>query len=352
MKENSKKIIGIILPFLLTLVFLYLAFYKVDLLSSFALIAGVKIFWLVIFILIFFLSHFIRALRWKYILSSVKSDIKIKHLFGAVMVGYGLNAVVPRAGEIFRSFFLGRWERISRTSIFGTVVLERAIDILALSFSVLISVLIYSGDLYSEISWLKYSLNLVFALNGLLIILIILLVVYKESFGRIIVKATGKFSTRISKKLEYLFDTLTKGFASLRGFRNYVFTFLLTVIIMVVYAFNSWVAFRMLGMETIQEVNFGMAWILMTISAFGIIIPTPGGAGSYHWITIMVLTTLFSFNQEISSAFAILTHTISYVIFIISALFFIHIINKKRVEEGKAKLNFLNVIKSLDSEEL
>ncbi len=352
MTEKSKKIISIIFPFLLTVIFLYLAFYNVDLFSSIQLVTQANPLWTLVFIIIFMFSHFLRAIRWKYILSSVKRDVSVKHLFGAVMVGYGLNAVVPRAGEIFRSFFLGRWEKISRTSIFGTVILERIIDILALSFSVLISVLIYGGDLYTEISWLEYTLNIVFIANGILIILIFLLVIFKERFTAVLLKMTNVFSEKISLKLQYIFDTLIEGLASLKGWKNYFMTFFLSVVIMLVYAFNSWIAFKMVGMDSIKEVTYGMAWILMTISAFGIIIPTPGGTGSYHLITISVLVTIFSFDQEISSAYAILTHIISYVIFIFSAFFFIYIINKKRVEEGKPKLNFLNVIKSMDSEEL
>jgi uncharacterized membrane protein YbhN (UPF0104 family) len=89
-----------------------------------------------------------------------------------------------------------------------------------------------------------------------------------------------------------------------------------------------------------------MAWILMTISAFGIIIPTPGGTGSYHAIIILVLTTLFSFSQEISAAYAILTHIISYVSFILSTVFFTYFINKRQVKKGGKKENFLSVFKN------
>lgn len=352
MKENLKRTLSFSLPFILMVVLLYYSFKDVDIAYSLKLVFNSSFLWLFVFVTIFFLSHLIRAYRWKFILSSVKEDVKLKHLFGAVMVGYGFNAIIPRAGEIFRSFFLGRWEGISRTSTFGTVILERIIDILALAFSVMISVLVYSGDLYSEIPWLKYSLNVVFIGNGIIILMIFLLIILKEKFSKAIVFFAGKISENLANKLDYIFDTLIKGLSSLRGTKNYIITFLLTILIMVVYALNSWVAFKMLGMDSIKEVTFAMAWIFMTISAFGIIIPTPGGTGSYHLITISVLTTVFGFGQEISSAYALLTHFISYVIFIASMFFFIHIINKQRSEQGLPKLNLINVIKKMDSEEI
>ncbi|RMD50892.1 MAG: UPF0104 family protein, partial [Ignavibacteria bacterium] len=233
-----------------------------------------------------------------------------------------------------------------------TVILERIIDIFALSFSVIVSILIYNGDLLNDVSWLKLSLNIVFIGNTLVILLIFAMVIFKEKFTNLLVKLTRKISVRLADKINYLFETLTTGLSSLRGGKNYFMTFLLTVIIMLVYALNSWVAFKMIGMDSLREVTFSMAWILMTISAFGIIIPTPGGTGSYHLITISVLTGIFSFGDEISSAYAILTHFISYVIFIFAALFFISIINRARVKEGKPKLNFLNVIKKMDEEDI
>jgi len=48
-------------------------------------------------------------------LNSVKKDVSIKNLFGALMVGYGVNCVLPRVGEISRAILIGKWEGLSRT---------------------------------------------------------------------------------------------------------------------------------------------------------------------------------------------------------------------------------------------
>jgi len=73
-------------------------------------------------------------------------------------------------------------------------------------------------------------------------------------------------------------------------------------------------------MESTGKVTFSLAWILMTVSSFGVVIPTPGGTGPYHMISIFVLTRLYNFNYETSAAYSILTHFISYIAFIISSL--------------------------------
>ncbi len=344
--HTIKKIVGYILPFLLMAVFLYFAFRNVDLNEAFNLISQVSIPYLFIFIIMFFLSHYLRAVRWKIMASSVKKDISVMNSLGATMIGYGVNCVVPRLGEIYRGLFLARWEGISRTSMLGTIVVERIVDLLALGISILISVMIYSGDLYKDVSWLSSALTIGMTIILGLILILYFVVRFKEKFYSAIVKFIGKFSSSAAEKAAEAFHTLTEGFASLKTWKSYMLTFVFTVLIMLAYGYNSFVGFYVLRMDEIQAVSFGMAWILMTISAFGIIIPTPGGTGSYHAIIILVLTTLFSFSQEISAAYAILTHIISYVSFILSTVFFTYFINKRQVKKGGKKENFLSVFKN------
>jgi uncharacterized protein (TIRG00374 family) len=348
--EKLKKISGLLIPLLLTLIFLYLAFRNVNLKDAFILVGNVKVGWLLVFIVIFLFSHFVRAIRWKYIISSVKDDVKVLHLFGATMIGYGVNAVVPRLGEVYRAMFMGRWEKISRTSMFGTVIVERIIDILALAFSVLVSVLIYSGNLYSKVSWLKSTLEIVFVAISLGIILILLTIIFKEKFYSVILKITSVFSETLAEKLGEIFSMLVEGFGSLKGKKNVIMTILLSIVIMLLYGLNSYISFLMMGMDQMQKVTFGMAWILMTISAFGVVIPTPSGIGSYHWITITTLVAVFGFDKEISSAFAIVTHAVSYIIFILSPFVFVYLVNLKRKGEGEEKLNFFTVLKQVKYE--
>ena len=51
------------------------------------------------------------------------------------MVGYGVNCVTPKLGEVTRAVLLGKWEKLSRSSMFGTVILERVIDLISLGLS-------------------------------------------------------------------------------------------------------------------------------------------------------------------------------------------------------------------------
>jgi hypothetical protein len=292
-------------------------------------VSGASIFWIVILMITLLLSHFLRAVRWKIILRSVKPDISMKNLFGSLMVGYAVNCLVPRLGEVARAVLIGKWENVSRSSMFGAIILERIIDVLFLCLSIFISALIWSEDLYFKLPWLKTSLYIsVFGIVGVVIFLF-LVIRYKENFYGVLVKMMGKLSEKFAHKTAHIFEMLIEGFRSLKGTKNYILTFLFSVAIMLLYAFSSYVGFFTVGMNSIKPVSYQMAWILMSISGIGVLIPTPNGTGSYHTLIKTALVLLFGFSEVISLSYAFLTHFISYVVFILVGVISFLILNKQ-----------------------
>lgn len=344
--EKAKKIFSFLFPLFLMLLFLYLAFKNMNFDQVFGILKSISIFWLLIYLLVWLLSHIMRAIRWKVIIHSVKKDTSILNLFGATMVGYGVNCVVPRLGELYRGLFLGKWENISRSSMIGTIVVERVIDILILGFSVLVSVFIYSGNLFDELTWLRSTLYIGFIIIFALILFLYFIVKFKEKFYNAILKFVGNFSKNMADALARIFHLLTDGFASLNSRKNFLSVIFLSIIIMLLYGLTAYIGFYVLHMDTIQNVDFSMAWIVMTISAFGVIIPTPGATGSYHLIVISVLVSIFNFSSEISGAYALLTHATTYVLFIISTIILTYYINKRQAQNNLPVANFITVFKT------
>ena len=314
------KFVKYILSILLSLVFLYFAFQNVNVSDVFYDISKASIFWILIFIIVNLSSHWVRALRWKVILHSVKPDTSVKNLFGAIMVGYGVNCVVPRLGEVSRAVLVGKWEKLSRSSMLGAVIVERVIDIIFLAFAVIVSALLWSESLYDKFPWLKSSIYISLILMAFMIAFFYLMIKFKERFYNVLIKMLGKISEKLAHKAGHIFDMLTEGFGSLKGWKNYFLTILLSVIIMVLYALNAYVGFFTIGLQTIKPVTYEMGWIVMSIAAIGVVIPTPGGTGSYHVLATSALVLLFGFGHDISLAYAVLTHGISYFLFIFSAV--------------------------------
>ncbi|MBT8391090.1 MAG: flippase-like domain-containing protein, partial [Ignavibacteriaceae bacterium] len=332
--DNTKKIpalrgiFNFVISIGLAALFLYLAFYDVDFSEVLQIVSHASIFWMIGFILLSMSGHVVRTVRWKVILHSVKPDAKIKHLFGALMVGYGVNCITPKLGEVTRAMLIGKWENLSRSSMFGTVIVERVIDILSLGAAVLVSAFIWSSSLYESFPWLKSTLYVSAILMIIVLTLIYLSVKFKEKFYGAILKIIGKLSVKLSDRLGYIFEMLIQGFTSLKGARNYLLTALLSILLLIVYALAAFVGFYMLDM---QNVTLTMGWVLMSISAIGTVIPTPGATGSYHALAKSTLVLLFGFGETISAAYAFLTHIISYILFILIALIMFLILNKQHI---------------------
>jgi glycosyltransferase 2 family protein len=328
---------------LLSIIFLYIAFHNSDLNAVYYYVSHPSVFWIIIFILSTLFSHYLRALRWKVILYSVKKDVSIKNTFGALMIGYGVNFVFPRLGEISRAALIGKWEGLSRSSMFGTVIVERVIDVIFLGLTLLISIFL-SNSLLVNFPWLKSTLYITLVLMIIAILFLYLTIKLKEKFYNIIIKLVSLTSVKLASKTAHIFEMLTEGFASLKGTRNYLITILLSVGITCTYAITSFIGFFTLGMQNMNvPVSFQLGWILMSISAIGVVIPTPGGTGSYHTLAKSVLM-FFGFSLNISLAYAFLTHIISFILIILLALVSFFLLNKQH-------LKLLKIVKP-DLEEL
>jgi len=78
------------------------------------------------------LGFWLRALRWRWLISTPR-PLGLGSLFSATMIGFMANNLLPlRLGEFVRAWVLGRRERISKTTVFATVVVERVVDMITL----------------------------------------------------------------------------------------------------------------------------------------------------------------------------------------------------------------------------
>jgi hypothetical protein len=111
-----------------TLFFLAIAFYRVQLGAVGAALAGANPLWAAAAMLIYAVNLALRAWRWQVILRPVAA-IPYPIVARALLVGYGLNAVMPaRLGELFRAEFFKKTFGLSRVWGLTSIVIERLFD--------------------------------------------------------------------------------------------------------------------------------------------------------------------------------------------------------------------------------
>jgi uncharacterized membrane protein YbhN (UPF0104 family) len=89
--------------------------------------------WLVLPVIgLLFLSHYSRAIRWKLLMEPLGYRPSTFNTFAAVMIGYLVNAGVPRLGEVVKCTLLSRYENVRADKLVGTIVVERIVDLISL----------------------------------------------------------------------------------------------------------------------------------------------------------------------------------------------------------------------------
>jgi len=128
--EKKDKLERVDRDSIISLVFLFLAFRKVEFRNIIEALGKVNYIYLLPTLISLILSYLFRVWRWKYILLPTK-NIRFASLFSATMIGFMANNLLPgRIGEIIKVYFIGKQENISRSLTLATVVLERTFDVL------------------------------------------------------------------------------------------------------------------------------------------------------------------------------------------------------------------------------
>lgn len=116
----------------------WLVFYFYDALEPkqreelFAAFGQADLRWLGLATVVGWLSHVSRAWRWRYMLQPLGYKAGFWNCYHAVMTGYFMNLFLPRAGEASRAISLYRTEQVPFEKGFGTILAERAVDMLML----------------------------------------------------------------------------------------------------------------------------------------------------------------------------------------------------------------------------
>lgn len=248
-------------------------------------------------------AQLFRGIRWRQTLEPIGEKPRLADCIHAVFISYASSLVIPRSGEFARCAILAKYDNTSFTKALGTVVTERAIDSL---FILLTTAIVFCSQLSIFNTFFDHTgTNLENILMGFTttgyIVTGICLVITLAFLWLILKKFT--FMT----KLKAVFSNIKEGILSLRGVQNkWLFSFY-TLAIWASYFLHYWITFKCFDFTA--ELGFTAAIVSFIVGSISVIVPTPNGAGPWHFAvkTILVLYGVASVNAE---AFALIVHTI------------------------------------------
>lgn len=236
--------------------------------------------WVGFAILLGVFSHLLRALRWMLFFEPMGFNPSLKNTFYAVMVGYFANLAFPRLGEVTRCGLMAKYEKIPFNKALGTVITERAIDMILfillfilMFFTQLGTIRDYLGvniypKMVAKFGDLHYSRMLFLSLAAFIAVLILLFYLFRKKLQSVI------FYQKIRKLLFGFWEGL-KSLSQIK--KPWLFVFY-SLAIWTLYFFMLYVIFFCFP-ET-SGLGLGAGLSSLVLGSIGIMI-TPGGIGLY-----------------------------------------------------------------------
>ncbi|MFH1051301.1 MAG: lysylphosphatidylglycerol synthase transmembrane domain-containing protein [bacterium] len=345
MSDNTKKIIRFSISSILIIVSVWYATRDINFTNLWHILLNADYLWVLLSIPVILLSHWIRAMRWK---TMLEPALKVKsastwNLFSAVMIGYLFNCVLPRGGELIRPYVYARREKVSFTSTFATIIVERVIDVIILVL-LFAFVFFFLSDQIVQAFEEKVDVVKVIYVTGM-ILFVVIASFYPPVFRFLIRIVLKPISKNFYDKISQLFEKFLKGFAIIKSPSKYLQLSFESFAIWFCYTVPMYLMFFSFNLHTTANLGFSDAILLIVISGIGTTIaPTPGAVGIYHYLIQTAMVMLYGMQKEEALAYATLTHGVNYLIqVIVGGLFFMRENVKKiplnEVELPKDSLN-------------
>lgn len=277
---------------------------------------------LIITVLVALLSYFVRALRWRAILQELKEDTSVVDTWGSIMVGYMFNNFVPRLGEIVRGYTTGRLESISVSGVFGTIVLERLMDMLSAGVLFGVALFIYHGDLIGSFPFLRMA-GIVLIAGSIVLGGVLYMASISEKVQKLLLRiVTYVLPDKFAHKVESVILSFLTSFRLLRSWKRVTIVTFYTVLIWFIYMLTMYIPFFAFSFGATLHLTFYDAFLLTLVTTIAWIIPSPGAMGVYHLFVSQALVIISHVPKAEALTYATLTYFFGYIaITIVGAIF-------------------------------
>lgn len=279
--------------------------------------------WMLLSLAFGILPQMARAWRWKMALEPLGEHPRRTSCTDAIFMSYAASLVIPRVGEVTRCGTLKTADGVSFTKSLGTVVTERLVDSLLMLLFTGIAFLLqlpmflrFLKETNTNIGDLLYR----FTGTGYIVTFICLVAALIAGFV-----AIRRFS--FFKKGRDMLRDMWEGVLSLRKVRNLPLYLFYSVLIWVGYFLHFYIAF--FSFDFTAHLSIGAAFLIFCVGTFAVLVPTPNGAGPWHF-AVKTMLVLYGVAETQAIMFALTVHTIQTALVVLLGAFGWARINSKR----------------------
>ena len=237
-------------------------------------------------VLISLISHISRAYRWNYMLEPLGYKPRFLNNFMAVSVAYIMNIFIPKSGEISRAVVINKYENVPFDNALGTIISERAIDVVFLMIYTTIALMFQFDALYNYMIELIDPSKFYLGIGGLIMIMIIFFLFMKIS------------NSGLRKKIKQFYLGLKDGVLSVLHMKKTRAYLAHSILIWGLYLLSFMISMQ--ALEETSNIEFGIILITFVVGSFSFAF-TNSGFGSYPFFVAGILA-VFAIPETVGTA--------------------------------------------------
>ena len=329
-----KSFITIAISLAIAALFMWLALKGIEFKKIAGYFAKANYFWVFAATVFGVLAYWFRAIRWNLLLEPLGYKISNSNALWTISFGYLMNLTIPRSGELARSTALFSVEKVPVEKSFGTIILERVIDLICMmvflgltlifKYKAILSFYDYVTKEKSKSATEESSTDIYLIFGAILILGIIAFLVRKklENFP-------------IYQKVLNFIKGIFHGLTSIFKMKQKVKFILLSLGIWISYYFAAYLVCFALP----ETSNFTIVdgFFIIVVGTLGMMVPASGGIGAFHLALKFGIMALFlsmgknpEEGGEVGLSYAFISHTMQLVIMVVMGIISIPMLAKAR----------------------
>lgn len=322
-----KKTLTIVISLVFAVVFMWLALRGLDFEKIEKSLMKANYWWIFLASIFGILAYWFRAVRWNLLLEPLGHKISNSNSLWTISFGYLMNLTIPRSGELARSTALYGVEKVPVDKAFGTIILERVVDLVCMLLFLGLTLIFKYEAIFSFYTQANIKLNpvLLGGFLGAIVLGSVLFFKLKEKFRKI--KIFGKI-------IDFL-EGIFAGLSSILKLRSKGKFILQSLAIWVCYYFAAYLV--CFALPETSNFTFADGFFIIVVGTLGMMVPASGGIGAFHFALKLGISALFlsmgksaEEGAEIGLSYAFLSHTMQLVIMLIMGVISIPMLAKAK----------------------
>ncbi|WP_137905119.1 lysylphosphatidylglycerol synthase transmembrane domain-containing protein [Chryseobacterium sp. 2VB] len=326
-KSPVKSILTIVISLAFAGFFLWLALRGLDFKVIQKSLAKANYIWVLFASVFGLLAYWFRAIRWNLMLEPMGHRISNSNALWSISFGYLMNLTIPRSGEVARATALYGVEKVPVDKSFGTIILERVVDLICmLGFLGLTLLFKYEAILsFYKNSGVNINPTKIILILSILVIGTVLFFVFRKKLAEV------PFLGKVVSFIDGIFQGITSIF-KLKEKGKFI-----------LYTLGIWICYYLaaylvcFALPETSAFTFADGFFIIVVGTLGMIIPASGGIGAYNLAMKYGFMALFisvgksaDFGGEMGLTYSFISLPLQIVIMLVMGLISIPMLAKAR----------------------